>query len=53
MFVVDAFIETAGYMPVNVQHVLDSPTFFGVNRGYWKVALRPDEIGNNRPMELT
>ena len=48
-FVVGMFIETAGYMPVDARHALESPAFFGVKRGYWQVALRKDEIGNDRP----
>ena len=49
LYVAEVYITTAGYMPINTKHVLASPTYFGVRRGYWRIALRPDRGGNDRP----
>ena len=49
LFVVEVHIPTTGYMPVLDRHPLIDPERFGVQRGYWKIGLRPDEAGNHRP----
>ena len=47
-FIAEINIPIVCHMPPNKCHRLENPTYFGVKRGYWRLALRPDEIGNDK-----
>ena len=49
MFVAEVLVPTTGYMPKNGRVILEEPAYFGVEQGYWRLALRADELGNPRP----
>ena len=52
MFVAEVLVPTAGYMPKNDRATFEEPTYFGVEQGYWKLALRVDELGNPMPVGI-
>ena len=48
-YIAEINIPIACHMPVGKQHEIENPDYFGIERGYWKIALMPDEIGNDKP----
>ena len=49
IFVAEINIPIACHMPIDARCEIENPAYFCINRGYWKIALRPDEIGNDKP----
>ena len=49
LYVAEINIPIACHMPTNTRCEIENPAYFGIKRGYWRIALRPDAIGNDRP----
>ena len=49
LYVVEISIAIMCHMPISNRCQIENPAEFGVKRGYWKIALMPDEIGNDKP----
>ena len=49
LYVVEINVPTAGFMPIGDREEMESPAYFGTRRGYWRVYMGQDEVGNERP----
>ena len=49
IYVAEINIPIACHMSIDARCEIENSAYFGINRGYWKIALRPDEIGNDKP----
>lgn len=49
LYIAEINIPIACHMPIGNRCKIENPAEFGVKRGYWRIALRPDEIGNDKP----
>ena len=49
-YVAEIVVPSALFASARLRQPLESPDFFGVNRGYWRIQLEPDKLGTERPV---
>jgi len=52
LYVADIGIPAEIYMPLKFSEVLPSREYFGINKGYWRILLGPDHLGQERSRGL-